>query len=222
MQVGGVHRWPRGFRQLRCATPMFACPPEFCHVEPVHSATATCNQLLQQGPRPWVHQERKGAQGQGRRPHCVRTPPFWPPTPLSAFACTCSPASKPLCARSPPCVDLSIAPHATAFTRASPGRCVSVNDSFVMKAWADSLGAGDELVFLSDGNGDFTKVGIDRAAGCLVSPSPCGACAYPNSQSKPWCNVRARVGLHGHPRMCAHTCMRARALALRKPRNSAL
>lgn len=35
--------------------------------------------------------------------------------------------------------------------------CVSVNDSFVMKAWADSLGAGEEITFLSDGNGDFTK-----------------------------------------------------------------
>ncbi|KAI8474171.1 MAG: hypothetical protein J3K34DRAFT_518475 [Monoraphidium minutum] len=35
--------------------------------------------------------------------------------------------------------------------------CISVNDSFVMKAWADDLGAGEELTFLADGNGDFTK-----------------------------------------------------------------
>jgi glutaredoxin/glutathione-dependent peroxiredoxin len=34
---------------------------------------------------------------------------------------------------------------------------VSVNDVFVMGAWADSAGAKDSIEFLADGNGDFTK-----------------------------------------------------------------
>ncbi|KAJ1699649.1 hypothetical protein LUZ63_008161 [Rhynchospora breviuscula] len=35
--------------------------------------------------------------------------------------------------------------------------CVSVNDAFVMKAWKEKLGFGDEVLLLSDGNGEFTK-----------------------------------------------------------------
>jgi peroxiredoxin len=35
--------------------------------------------------------------------------------------------------------------------------CVSVNDVFVMKAWAKDQGVGDEILMLADGNGDFTK-----------------------------------------------------------------
>ncbi|GAW41336.1 Glutathione amide-dependent peroxidase [Brevundimonas sp. SH203] len=36
--------------------------------------------------------------------------------------------------------------------------CISVNDAFVMKAWADSQGvADDSIVMLADGNGDLTK-----------------------------------------------------------------
>jgi len=35
--------------------------------------------------------------------------------------------------------------------------CVSVNDAFVMGAWAQDQGIGDEVVLLADGNGDFTK-----------------------------------------------------------------
>ncbi|WIA18233.1 hypothetical protein OEZ86_001835 [Tetradesmus obliquus] len=35
--------------------------------------------------------------------------------------------------------------------------CVSVNDPFVMDAWAKDLAAGSALLFLADGNGDFTK-----------------------------------------------------------------
>jgi peroxiredoxin len=35
--------------------------------------------------------------------------------------------------------------------------CVSVNDAFVMKAWKENLKVGDEVMLLSDGNGDFTK-----------------------------------------------------------------
>ncbi len=36
--------------------------------------------------------------------------------------------------------------------------CVSVNDAFVMKAWADSQSIGlDEIVMLGDGNGDFAR-----------------------------------------------------------------
>lgn len=35
--------------------------------------------------------------------------------------------------------------------------CVSVNDAFVLKAWKEKLGFGDEVLVLSDGNGEFTK-----------------------------------------------------------------
>ncbi|CAN6452340.1 unnamed protein product [Victoria cruziana] len=35
--------------------------------------------------------------------------------------------------------------------------CVSVNDAFVMKAWKADLKVGEEVLFLSDGNGDFTR-----------------------------------------------------------------
>ncbi|XP_042002514.1 peroxiredoxin-2E-1, chloroplastic-like [Salvia splendens] len=41
--------------------------------------------------------------------------------------------------------------------------CVSVNDAFVMKA---DLGIGEEVLLLSDGNGDFT-----RAIGCELDLS---------------------------------------------------
>jgi peroxiredoxin len=35
--------------------------------------------------------------------------------------------------------------------------CVSVNDVFVMKAWGENQGIGDDILMLADGNGDFTK-----------------------------------------------------------------
>ncbi|NNN14758.1 MAG: peroxiredoxin [Acidimicrobiaceae bacterium] len=35
--------------------------------------------------------------------------------------------------------------------------CISVNDPFVMTAWAASQGIDDQVVMLADGNGDFTK-----------------------------------------------------------------
>ncbi|CAL9161185.1 unnamed protein product [Musa hybrid cultivar] len=35
--------------------------------------------------------------------------------------------------------------------------CVSVNDVFVMRAWKEDLKIGDEVLLLSDGNGDFTR-----------------------------------------------------------------
>jgi peroxiredoxin len=35
--------------------------------------------------------------------------------------------------------------------------CVSVNDAFVMGAWAEDQGIKDEVKLLADGNGDFTK-----------------------------------------------------------------
>lgn len=34
--------------------------------------------------------------------------------------------------------------------------CMSVNDAFVMKAWADAQGA-DNIEMIADGNGDFTR-----------------------------------------------------------------
>lgn len=35
--------------------------------------------------------------------------------------------------------------------------CMSVNDAFVMKAWAKDQNATDKIVMVADGNGDFTK-----------------------------------------------------------------
>lgn len=35
--------------------------------------------------------------------------------------------------------------------------CVSINDAFVMDAWGKSLGAGDKVLMLADGNGLFAK-----------------------------------------------------------------
>ena len=43
--------------------------------------------------------------------------------------------------------------------------CVSVNDIFVLKAWAESTGAAGAITFLADGNGDFAKAtGLDLDA----------------------------------------------------------
>jgi peroxiredoxin len=40
--------------------------------------------------------------------------------------------------------------------------CVSVNDAFVMGAWGQDRGAGDKVVMLADGSGEFSKaVGLD-------------------------------------------------------------
>lgn len=40
--------------------------------------------------------------------------------------------------------------------------CTSVNDAFVLEAWAESRGAGDAVLMLADGNGDFAKAaGLD-------------------------------------------------------------
>ena len=40
--------------------------------------------------------------------------------------------------------------------------CVSVNDAFVMGAWGDQQKAGDKVIMLADGNGDFTRaVGLE-------------------------------------------------------------
>ena len=35
--------------------------------------------------------------------------------------------------------------------------CVSVNDAWVMQAWADAQGVGDKIVMLADGNAEFTR-----------------------------------------------------------------
>lgn len=44
--------------------------------------------------------------------------------------------------------------------------CVSVNDAFVMGAWAQDQGVGgDDIVMLADGNGEFTRaVGLEMDA----------------------------------------------------------
>ena len=35
--------------------------------------------------------------------------------------------------------------------------CISVNDAYVMKAWKENLSVGDDVLMLSDGNGEFTR-----------------------------------------------------------------
>ena len=35
--------------------------------------------------------------------------------------------------------------------------CMAVNDPFVMKEWGNSAGAGDAVMMLPDGNGEFTR-----------------------------------------------------------------
>jgi peroxiredoxin len=43
--------------------------------------------------------------------------------------------------------------------------CISVNDVFVMGAWGQSADAGDKVLMLADGNGDFTrKIGLEMDA----------------------------------------------------------
>jgi peroxiredoxin len=40
--------------------------------------------------------------------------------------------------------------------------CVSVNDVFVMGAWAKDQNVGENVILLADGNGDFTKaIGLE-------------------------------------------------------------
>jgi len=40
--------------------------------------------------------------------------------------------------------------------------CVSVNDVFVMKAWGENQGVGDNVLMLADGNGAFTRaIGLE-------------------------------------------------------------
>jgi peroxiredoxin len=40
--------------------------------------------------------------------------------------------------------------------------CVSVNDQFVMGAWAKDQSAGDKVMMIADGNGEFTRaVGLE-------------------------------------------------------------
>lgn len=47
--------------------------------------------------------------------------------------------------------------------------CMSVNDVFVMKAWGKSAGAGDKVLMLADGNGEYT-----RALGLVLDASGFG------------------------------------------------
>lgn len=49
--------------------------------------------------------------------------------------------------------------HAAAFKAKGVDSivCLSVNDAFVMKAWAKASNVGDSVLMLADGNGDYTR-----------------------------------------------------------------
>ena len=58
------------------------------------------------------------------------------------------------------------AKHLPGFKQAAPDikdkgidtiACLSVNDAFVMRAWAEDQAVGEDIVMLADGSGDFTK-----------------------------------------------------------------
>jgi peroxiredoxin len=54
--------------------------------------------------------------------------------------------------------------HADAFRKKGVQEiaCLSVNDAFVMGAWAKDRSAGSKVTMLADGNGDFTRaVGLE-------------------------------------------------------------
>jgi glutaredoxin/glutathione-dependent peroxiredoxin len=54
--------------------------------------------------------------------------------------------------------------HADAFKKKGVQEiaCLSVNDAFVMGAWAKDRSAGSKVTMLADGNGDFTRaVGLE-------------------------------------------------------------
>jgi len=52
--------------------------------------------------------------------------------------------------------------------------CMSVNDPFVMKAWGEQSNA-EELLMLSDGNGEFTKaIGLDADMSVVGLGTRCG------------------------------------------------
>ncbi len=43
--------------------------------------------------------------------------------------------------------------------------CLSVNDAFVMRAWAEDQAVGEDIVMLADGSGDFTRaIGLEMDA----------------------------------------------------------
>ena len=51
--------------------------------------------------------------------------------------------------------------------------CVAVNDPFVLDAWAKASGGKGKVLFLSDGNGEFTKeIGLDFDGSGIRSRHP--------------------------------------------------
>jgi len=48
--------------------------------------------------------------------------------------------------------------------------CLSVNDAFVMRAWAEDQAVGEDIVMLADGNGEFSKaVGLEMDGSKFLS-----------------------------------------------------
>ena len=66
------------------------------------------------------------------------------------------------------------AKHLPGFKQAAPDikakgvdaiACVSVNDAFVMRAWAEDQAVGEDIVMLADGSGDFARaLGLEMDA----------------------------------------------------------
>lgn len=66
------------------------------------------------------------------------------------------------------------AKHLPGFKQAAPDikgkgvdtiACLSVNDAFVMRAWAEDQAVGEDIAMLADGSGDFTKaIGLEMDA----------------------------------------------------------
>ncbi|MHC4960407.1 MAG: redoxin family protein [Planctomycetota bacterium] len=70
-------------------------------------------------------------------------------------------------AYTPPCTNDHVPSYIEAFEALKAKgveaiACISLNDPFVMNAWAKSMDVGDKITMLADGNGEFTtKAGME-------------------------------------------------------------
>lgn len=83
--------------------------------------------------------------------------------------------------------------------------CISVNDAFVMDAWGKSVGAGDKVLMLADGNGQFAKalgveldlndkgLGVRSRRYALLADDQ--VCVQSIATAAPWCMAALLVWL---------------------------